>query len=237
MYVPGWSWAQPWRGHVRLKGVDCVHAAITAVIDGSSLRDVMQRAVRFGGDVDTVATIAMGAAACCPDLANDLPNVLYQRLEDGAYGRTYLDCLCPREGQIQGRKGRKPGRADGVEDRDIGLYTFCQPGSGSRSRSACHRVPLPLRPHRQVSRLTGHGLPPVVRFAPASVEKDEVVVDGRDGPILNPFQAHADGSKRLSSTDKTVPVALLSCIMYASEHACQRCCRQFWSKTSPLLQV
>jgi len=29
-----------------------------------------------------------------------------------------------REGQIQGRKGRKPGRADGVEDRQCGLYTF-----------------------------------------------------------------------------------------------------------------
>ena len=89
-HVPGWSWGQPWRGHVSLKGVDCAHAAITAVVEGHSLRDVLQRAVAFGGDTDTVATIAMAAASCCPDLPNDLPAALYERLEDGPYGRTYL---------------------------------------------------------------------------------------------------------------------------------------------------
>jgi ADP-ribosylglycohydrolase len=92
-HVPGYGWEEPWRGHVSLAGVDCVHAAVTAVVQGNSLRDVLRRSIAFGGDVDTVATIAMAAAACCADLPRDLPQRLYESLEDGAYGRTYLERL------------------------------------------------------------------------------------------------------------------------------------------------
>ena len=46
--------------------------------------------VNFGGDVDTVATIALAAASCCSDYTRDIPQVLVDELENGKYGRNYI---------------------------------------------------------------------------------------------------------------------------------------------------
>jgi len=51
-----------------------------------------QRSKR-GGDVDTVATIALAAASWSVDYAQDLPVALVEGLENGAFGRTYLKDL------------------------------------------------------------------------------------------------------------------------------------------------
>ena len=47
----------------------------------------------ISGDVDTVATIALGAASCSDEVAQDLPPHLAETLENGAYGRDYLVTL------------------------------------------------------------------------------------------------------------------------------------------------
>ena len=51
---------------------------------------MLDQAVRFGGDTDTVAAIALGVGSCCPDVQNDLPQRLVMGLEAGTYGREFL---------------------------------------------------------------------------------------------------------------------------------------------------
>jgi ADP-ribosylglycohydrolase len=89
--VPG-NW-KSWRGEVGGKGDMIVRAAITAVIEEKSLSAILKRSIAFGGDVDTVATIAMAAASCCKDIKQDIPAHLINALENNAYGRSHLEDL------------------------------------------------------------------------------------------------------------------------------------------------
>ena len=88
-YVPG-DWSRPWAGYVDIKGRDCVHAAVTAVMRHDCLTAVLWQCVAFGGDVDTVAAIAMGPASCSRQVEQDLPQRLIDDLENETYGRDYL---------------------------------------------------------------------------------------------------------------------------------------------------
>ncbi|HEY1011900.1 MAG TPA: ADP-ribosylglycohydrolase family protein [Herpetosiphonaceae bacterium] len=100
-HVPG-AWDRPWRGPVGSKGWMSVQAAITALAAGESLAEVLRISIAFTGDVDTVATIALGAAAASPRYARDLPAALYDGLEAGPYGQQYLRDL---DQQLMSLKG------------------------------------------------------------------------------------------------------------------------------------
>lgn len=89
----GGAWDKAWVGPVGQKGWMSVRAAITAVTEHASLSGVLRACVDFTGDVDTVAAVALAAASLSRDHTNDLPTVLYDTLEDGPYGRTYLQSL------------------------------------------------------------------------------------------------------------------------------------------------
>lgn len=91
-HVPG-EWSRPWQGRVSIDGVECVRAAVTAVSKHRSLADLLRCCVAYGGDVDTVATIALAAASWSVDYEQDLPEVLVESLEAGPYGRSYLEDL------------------------------------------------------------------------------------------------------------------------------------------------
>ncbi len=84
------DWTATWRGKVRVKGIDCVLAALTALQSSNSLREVLRRCIAFTGDTDTAATIAMAAGSCSNEFDQDLPESLYHNLENGPYGRDYL---------------------------------------------------------------------------------------------------------------------------------------------------
>jgi ADP-ribosylglycohydrolase len=100
--VPG-NWSVPWQGEVKSKGWMSVRAAITAVGRNESFAHLLLDCVRFGGDVDTVATIALAAASCSREYVNDLPAALAEGLENGAYGRDYLVDLDRRLLALAGR--------------------------------------------------------------------------------------------------------------------------------------
>ncbi|MBU6451018.1 MAG: hypothetical protein KGS72_04515 [Cyanobacteria bacterium REEB67] len=51
---------------------------------------ILKTSIAFRGDVDTVTAIACGAASFSRDVVQDLPQVLYDNLENGPYGRDYL---------------------------------------------------------------------------------------------------------------------------------------------------
>jgi ADP-ribosylglycohydrolase len=91
-HVPG-QWSVSWRGKVQAPGWMSVRAAVTAVANHETLSDVLRACIDFGGDVDTVAAIAMGPASCCDEIEQDLPQRLIDDLENGAYGREYLIAL------------------------------------------------------------------------------------------------------------------------------------------------
>lgn len=87
--VPG-AWADPWLGKVGSKGWMSVRAAITALVDSSGMAELLRHCIDFGGDVDTVAAIALAAGSCSAEIAQDLPDALYWGLENGPYGRDFL---------------------------------------------------------------------------------------------------------------------------------------------------
>jgi len=87
------AWDAEWVGEVGHKGWMSVRAAITAIGHNRSLSSLLRECVDFGGDVDTVATIALGAASMSEDYAQDLPQALVDGLENGPFGRDFLSAL------------------------------------------------------------------------------------------------------------------------------------------------
>jgi hypothetical protein len=91
--VPGFAWEQRWTGRVGVTGVECVAAALHAVVENGSLSGILAHCIRYGGDVDTVAAIAMATASGSREIKSDLPRHLFDGLENGPYGRDYLISL------------------------------------------------------------------------------------------------------------------------------------------------
>ena len=85
-----YGWAGEYQGKVKSKGWMSVWAAVTALRRNSSLSDLLKDCVAFKGDVDTVATIALGAASHSREYTSDLPQILINILENRTYGRDYL---------------------------------------------------------------------------------------------------------------------------------------------------
>ncbi|MDJ0705375.1 MAG: ADP-ribosylglycohydrolase family protein [Leptolyngbyaceae cyanobacterium MO_188.B28] len=88
-HAPG-PWLSPWQGKVGAQGMMSVHAALTAVVAHNSLSEILKACIAFTGDVDTVATVALGAAACSTEITRDIPSVLIETLENNEYGLDYL---------------------------------------------------------------------------------------------------------------------------------------------------
>lgn len=83
-------WNRPYTGSVGSKGMESVHAAFAAVQNHHNLADILKACIDFRGDVDTVATIALGAASLSDRIYHNLPAVLVDGLENGPWGKTYL---------------------------------------------------------------------------------------------------------------------------------------------------
>ena len=89
--VPGgYTWGK-WRGRVGEQGWQAVRAAVNAIQTRNTQAEILQRCVSYTGDVDTVAAISLAAASLSKEVAKDLPQVLVEGLENGTYGRSYLE--------------------------------------------------------------------------------------------------------------------------------------------------
>ena len=87
------DWDKTFQGEVGSKGWMSVSAAVTAVARNNSLAELLMDCLNFGGDVDTVATIALAAASCSFEYSNDIPDWLVTNLENGFFGRQYIQRL------------------------------------------------------------------------------------------------------------------------------------------------
>jgi len=70
--------------------IDTIDAVLTVLSQSSSLTEVLDRAIKLGGDTDSVATIACGIAFFCDEYINDFPDFLERDLENNDYGKDYL---------------------------------------------------------------------------------------------------------------------------------------------------
>jgi ADP-ribosyl-[dinitrogen reductase] hydrolase len=86
----GGPWFLPWSKPVGSKGMESVHAAVQAIMMHDRMSMVLKQCVDFTGDTDTVATIALGSSAFARDIEQDLPQHLFDNLEDGQWGKPYL---------------------------------------------------------------------------------------------------------------------------------------------------
>jgi ADP-ribosylglycohydrolase len=82
-----------WQGSVGHAGMESARAALTSFARYDSMQAMLKDCVNWTGDVDTVAALAMGLAACSSEVHRDLPEVLHRNLENGPYGSLYLQKL------------------------------------------------------------------------------------------------------------------------------------------------
>lgn len=87
------DWLSRWTGKVRSKGWMSVRAAITAIQESSSMSELLKRCVSYTGDVDTVAAIALAGASQSSEIKNDLPGWLFYEMENGPFGKDYIEKL------------------------------------------------------------------------------------------------------------------------------------------------
>jgi hypothetical protein len=130
-YSPEGAWVNVWDKRVGFdNGKDTIAAAVTAIQMKGSMSDILKMAVGFGGDTDTVATIALAAASWSKEVAQDLPRALYDGLEDEAYGLHYLERLdlALRRGFPTTGVNALPSEPVGVETEDGILDLFVSPG-------------------------------------------------------------------------------------------------------------
>ncbi len=90
-HLPAYDWNQRWQGVVPVHGISTVRAALVVLLSCHSLSEILRFCVAFTGDVDSVATIACSCAAVCDSIQKDVPDVLWNRLEQTEYGRDYLE--------------------------------------------------------------------------------------------------------------------------------------------------
>lgn len=69
---------------------ETIDAVITILESSSSLLEVLDKSIKLGGDTDSVAAIAVGLASLSKQYKSNLPNFLYENLEDGKFGKKYL---------------------------------------------------------------------------------------------------------------------------------------------------
>ena len=98
----------PFRSKVGSDPYDAVRAAVTAIEDHGTLSGVLRQCIAVTGDVDTVAAVGMFAAALCEEIEQDIPAVLVEGLENGPFGREYLEDLDQRFLERYPRQATKP---------------------------------------------------------------------------------------------------------------------------------
>lgn len=95
-WVPGTDWL----GQVDRKeptgGVPTVQKALRILFVCNSVADAIKMAVAEGGDTDTVAAIVAPCAAVCDEVRNAVPPFMLDKLENGEYGRDYIQKLDER---------------------------------------------------------------------------------------------------------------------------------------------
>lgn len=83
-------WTGTWEGEVEMSGKETVEATLSVITSELSLMEKLKMSVNYGGDVDTVASLALAISSLDPETKNDLPEFLTSELENGDFDRDYI---------------------------------------------------------------------------------------------------------------------------------------------------
>ena len=87
------DWDFDWKYAVTMNAHDTVSAALSCLLKCDNLHDLLQMCVGLCGDTDSVASIAVGIACCFDEYERNLPQHLFESLDEVQYGLDYLDSL------------------------------------------------------------------------------------------------------------------------------------------------
>lgn len=88
-YFPEYNFEKEWTKPVPCHGISTVLAVFTSIMSTNSLNETMIKAVSFGGDTDSVASIACGIQECNKNHVSDFKQKLLDTCEQGNYGLNY----------------------------------------------------------------------------------------------------------------------------------------------------
>lgn len=83
-------WDYEWREPVSVEAFDTVSAALGMLQRHRSMAKLLINCVALQGDTDSVAAIALGLASCFGEYERDLPEWLFQQLDEPHYGVDFL---------------------------------------------------------------------------------------------------------------------------------------------------
>lgn len=86
-----YQWQANWQNEVTMNAVETVEAVLTILKNEISLKNMLLKSVNFGGDVDTVASLTLAIGSQMENVEKDLPTFLFEELENGKFGRDYLE--------------------------------------------------------------------------------------------------------------------------------------------------
>jgi ADP-ribosyl-[dinitrogen reductase] hydrolase len=75
---------------IDMHGYPTTQAVIKIVSEATSMKECLKYSIDFGGDTDTVATLSMAILSQKKSCLYDLPDFLFEELENEKYGKQYL---------------------------------------------------------------------------------------------------------------------------------------------------
>ena len=84
---------EEWTTKVPCHGIATIKAALSVFLRTDSMLETLINSVAFGGDTDSVASIALGLQDCNKNKIDDLPEKLIQDVENTNYGYDYCQDL------------------------------------------------------------------------------------------------------------------------------------------------
>ncbi len=88
--VQGRVWKPNWYGEVRIDGEETVEAVLYVLEKTKTLKEALQKSIHLGGDTDTVASLALAIGSLTEEFENDLPQWMYDDLENEKFGKDYM---------------------------------------------------------------------------------------------------------------------------------------------------
>lgn len=88
--IQKYDWKGYWTGEVKIEAIPTVEAVLRVLTTENTLKGMLKKSVDFCGDVDTVASLALAIGSLDNTIENNLPQWLFDDLEDGTYGRGYI---------------------------------------------------------------------------------------------------------------------------------------------------
>ena len=75
---------------VACDAIETIDAVLTILLKTNSYSEILKESINLGGDTDSVASIALGLASLTDQYKIDLPEFLYEEIENNRYGKDYI---------------------------------------------------------------------------------------------------------------------------------------------------